>query len=64
MKKWDSLLVKEKEDRHTQLLQRMALQQKLISKNDLLFKQAEREAMEKREKVPTILYIATLILSV
>ena len=51
VKKWDLLLVKEKEDRHKQLLQRLALQHKLIAKNDILFRQAEREAEDKRAKV-------------
>ena len=51
MRTWDSLLVKEKEDKHAELLQRLELQHKLIAKNDLLSKQAEREEREKQAKV-------------
>ena len=51
MRKWDSLLVREREDRHVQLLQRLDLQRKLIAKNDLAFRQSLRDAEEKRLQV-------------
>ena len=51
VRKWDTLLIKDKEDKHTKLLQRLELQRKLIAKNDLLSKQFEREAKEKHAKV-------------
>lgn len=51
VKKWDSLQVKEKEEKYTRLLQRLELQQKLIAKNDLLYKHLEKETEEKHMKV-------------
>jgi hypothetical protein len=48
---WDSLLVREREDRHVQLLQRLDLQRMLIAKNDLAFRQSLRDAEEKRLQV-------------
>ena len=45
--------MREKEDRHAQLLQRLTLQQELIAKNNFLFRQAEREAKDRRAKVTT-----------
>ena len=51
VKKWDSLLVKEREDKHVWLLQRLELQQKLIAKNDLTSKLAKQEEAEKHTKV-------------
>ena len=51
MRKWDSLLVREREDRHVQLLQRLDLQRRLIAKNDAAFKKSLKDVEEKRIQV-------------
>ena len=51
VKRWDLLLVREREDKHAQLLQRLELQRRLIAKNNLLSKLAKKEAEEKHRKV-------------
>ena len=56
VKTWDSLLVKEKEDKHAELLQRLDLQHKLITKNDVLSKQVEIQERERHAKV-TCMYM-------
>ena len=43
--------MREREDRHTQLLQRLDLQRRLIAKNELAFRQSLKDAEEKRLQV-------------
>ena len=51
VKEWDAMLLKEKEDKHSQLLQRLELQHRLIAKNDLLAQEARYKEEEKQAKV-------------
>ena len=53
VRKWDTLLVKEKEDKCAELLQRLELQHKLIAKTDNLSRQLGRKEEEKQAKVCT-----------
>lgn len=54
VKEWDAMLLKDKEDKHSQLLQRLELQHRLIAKNDLLAQEARYKEEEKQAKVTCI----------
>lgn len=51
---WDSLLEREKDDRHTRLLHRLDLQRRLIAKNDLVFQESLKADREKRAQVTNV----------
>ena len=51
VREWDALLMKEKEVKYSELLERINLQRKLIERNDVLAKELRSKEEEKQANV-------------